>query len=49
MIMNKLLSIFKKCYIIREDDTNLIVYKRKKKIKDIIKINKLTLAVSIEN
>lgn len=48
-MLNKILSIFERSYIIREDDISLIIYKRKKKIKDIVKINKLTLAVSVEN
>ena len=47
-MLHRILNMFKRSYIIREDETSLIIYKRNKNIKDIAKINKITLGVSVE-
>ena len=47
-MLHRILNMFKRSYIIREDESCVIVYKRNKNKKDILKINKITLGVSVE-
>ena len=47
-MLNKLFSIFNRSYKTRHEDEYFIIHKGNKK-KNVVKINKLTLAVSIEN